>query len=167
MEVSFKNIDGPIENSAPVQNTEKNTEESTAENQPEKQVDLRTEFFKQAILGKVALSGRTFRFKSSTAFDGCAIYNYLCSYRAPFGSAASDFLLPAMPPAVLQQFMKLVLKNCSEDLPDCGAPVVDEDGGIGINNASGPLLSTLTDGYVLFFAQNWARESPLASGPED
>lgn len=164
MEVKFGEINGSV-SPAPVEKPVDNVEENTVK-EPEKP-DPRVVFITQAISGTVILGGRTFRYSMPSPFDGCVIDNHLSAYRAPFHSLASNALLPVMPPDVLKEFMKASLKNCAEKLSSgSNAAVVDEDGQIGINNESGPLLATLTEGYILFFVQNWVKESPLALNPE-
>lgn len=118
----------------------------------------------------IEINGRTFRFKIPTPFDGCAIFDTLTTRNAPFGASTVMGLKSVkqdMTPAELETFMKLCLKNCAEELPGADAPVIDEDGEIGITGASSPLLTKLTVQYVGFFIEYWAGEASSTSAPAE
>ena len=98
---------------------------------------------------------RTFKFKIPTAWDGAAIFNYLISYGIPFSPMGK-----AMQPEELTKLMKLCLRYCYEDLPGNRAPVVDEDGNIGIigGEDNSPLITKIAVQYMLFFYDWWKKE---------
>ncbi len=99
---------------------------------------------------------RTFRFKIPTAWDGAAIFNFLSSYGIPFSPSGK-----VMPPKDLTELMKLCLKYCYEDLPENKAPVVDEDGNIGIigGENDAPLIVHIAVQYMVFFYDWWKAET--------
>jgi hypothetical protein len=105
---------------------------------------------------------RTFKFKVPSAWDGAAIFNYLASYDMPFGASfvvGVDAGKKPLPPEELEKLMKLSLKYCYEDLPGNPAPVVDEEGNVGIINGDAPLLTKIAVQYLLFFMDWWKAAS--------
>lgn len=109
----------------------------------------------------IKIKNRNFVFKVPTPFDGCAIFDMLATHNAPFG--ASDVIglksvKRSMTPEELETFMKLCLKNCVENLPGGDAAVVDENGNLGIIDASSPLLTKLTAQYIVFFIGYWLKD---------
>lgn len=114
-------------------------------------------------MNSVEINGRKFTFKVPSAWDGAAIFNFLTSYDMPFGTAEVFGLQASkkeLPPEELEKLMKLCLKYCDEELPAGPAPVVDENGNIGIiGGDSAPLLTKITAQYMLFFTDWWLGES--------
>ena len=113
-------------------------------------------------MDSVEIKGRKFTFKAPTAWDGCAIFYMLTAYDIPFGASwlvGMESVKRPMPPKELETFLRLCLKNCYEELPDEPAPVVDEDGGIGIIGGSSPLLTQIASQYISFFLDWWRAEN--------
>jgi hypothetical protein len=110
----------------------------------------------------IKIKERTFIFKVPTPWDGCAIFNMLITYNLPFG-ATSVFGISStkkpMPSEELEAFLKLCLKNCYEQLGDIKAPVVDSEGGIGIMEATSPMLTKIASQFILFFIECWQAEN--------
>jgi hypothetical protein len=109
-------------------------------------------------MDSIEIKDRKFKFHVPTAFEGCAIFDQLTTYDPPFGVSNVVGLKTAkrpMPPAALETFMKLCLKNCTEELEGKPAPVIDGDGEIGIIGATSPLLTKLTAQFIVFFIDYW------------
>ena len=113
-------------------------------------------------MDSIEIKGRKFKFHVPTAFEGCAIYAQLTTYDPPFGISTVIGLKTAkrpMSPDTLETFMKLCLKNCTEELEGSPAPVVDEDGEIGISNATPPMLTKITTQFIIFFIDYWGENA--------
>lgn len=117
----------------------------------------------------VTIKGRKFVFKIPNAWDGCAIFNMLCTFELPFGLSnvvgLKSFKRP-LNPAELEQLMKLCLTYCYEKISTSEtnepnyAQVVDSDGQIGIiGGESAPLLTKIFCQYINFFMDRWRREA--------
>lgn len=106
------------------------------------------------------VNGRTFEFRIPTPFDGCALADIQMSYRLPFGQETITGVVNKrdLTATKLKELQRLALKNCYEKLQGGSAPVVDENGEIGINGGTGPLLYMITARYLIFFAEYWASE---------
>lgn len=111
---------------------------------------------------EIEISGRKFRLVIPSAWDGCAIFDMESAYKVPFGLGnvlGLKSVKQSMPPEQLEIFMKLCLKNCYEIKETGDIHVVDEDGGIGILDATAPLLTKLTAQFIVFFMEYWQTES--------
>jgi len=106
----------------------------------------------------IDIGDRQFIMRVPGPWDGCAMFDMLVEYKAPFvpnilfGIKANR---KTMPPETLKEFMKICLANTFEIILDKKINVIDEDGGIGINDSSGPLFTKLTSQYILFFTEYW------------
>jgi hypothetical protein len=119
--------------------------------------------------GKFIYDGRTFELKIPNPFKGCALFNYMISYKLPFGLDPifhPENNLPTLPISELETLQKLCLQNCFEVLPKAKSPVIDESGQEGVLNTSDPLFFHLTSGYLLFFGQHWGIADLLNSDRE-
>ena len=105
-------------------------------------------------MDSVTIKNRTFKFKIPNPWDGCAIFNMITTYDIPFGADIVVGIKSArriMPQDELQTYLKLCLKYCYEQVNDKDIQVVDDDGGIGIIDATAPLFSGISTQFILFF----------------
>lgn len=116
-------------------------------------------------MDSITIKDRKFDFRIPSAWDGCSIFNMLTTYSIPFGASflvGLKALKNPMGSRELEEFMKLCLQNCYEELAHPTA-VVDEQGNIGINDAEAPLLTKIATQYIVFFLNWWRAENDLDS----
>ena len=120
-------------------------------------------------MDSIKIKDRSFIFQNPTAWDGCILYDLTTSYDIPFGAAVVmgiQSIKQHMSAEQLIACMKLCLRYCTELIENPDNPdkpykirVIDEIGGIAINNATPQLLTKLTAQYILFFVESWQSES--------